>query len=248
MELDNQVTVLIPTSPIPRHPSTNLIEECVGAIRFYFPTAKVIIMADGVRPALDHRREQYAGYLAALAELCFGPGLKLGNTDLKIFSEHSQQAVMAAHTLHHYVTTPLMMFVEHDAMLRQDPAINFSAIFDLLLHNIANVVRLYSWSDIWHEHQHLMRGEFVHEGARFVKTVQYSQWPLVSRTDYHKKILKEHFRPGQKAMIETVMYSPVVEHPWEGHRVVIYQDGQITFTHRDGRTDEQTGVRDPGDW
>src|SRR5689334_13225915 len=112
MPFDNLVTILIPTSPIPRHPDTSLIEECVGAIRSYFSTARIIIMADGVRPSVAYRREQYDGYKTRLAELC--NKFKLGRTELKIFSEHSQQAIMTANVLQHHVDTSLIMFVEHD--------------------------------------------------------------------------------------------------------------------------------------
>src|SRR5579859_1773176 len=117
--LDDQVTILIPTSPIPRHPDTSLIEECVGSIRIHFPKARIIIMADGVRPQVEHRREQYAEYKEKLAKLC--NEFKLGRTELCIFSEPSQQATMTKNVLHHHVNTPLIMFVEHDAVFRDQP-------------------------------------------------------------------------------------------------------------------------------
>jgi len=247
MTLDNQITILIPTSPIPRHPATDLIEECVGALRCYFPTAWVVIMADGVRPQVEHRREQYIEYKRRLGER-----IKTGSlgprTQLVEFPEYSQQAIMTR-TVLEQVDTPLILFVEHDAILRTEPPIAFPAILNLLLDDSANVVRFYNWADIWHEHVPMMRGEFEYAGTRFVKTAQYSQWPLVSRTDYHRKILSEWFIPGQRAMIETVMHGPVARsRRWEDHKIVIYLDGGLAFTHRDGRTDETTGRRDPADW
>ena len=244
--LDDLVTCLIPTSPIPRHPSTDLIEACVGGIRNHFPAARIIIMVDGVRPPVEHRREQYAGYKEALAKLC-NEG-KLGRTELCVFAEPSQQAIMTANVLHHHVTTPLILFVEHDAVFRQYPPIAWPAIFDLLNSGKANLVRFYGWQDVWHEHAYLMRGEFNYEGSRFVKTVQYSQWPLVSRTDYHRHLLEKHFRPGQRAMIEPVVYGSVETAPWEENKIVIYLDQDLVFQHRDGRTDEVTGLRDPVEW
>jgi hypothetical protein len=243
--LDNEVTVLIPTSPIPRHPKTDLIESCVDSVRRYFPTARVIVMVDGVRPQVAHRREQYAGYKEALAKLA-NEG-KLGRTELCVFSDPSQQAVMTRNVLHHHVTTPLILFVEHDAILRKEPAINFPAIFDLLLNSGVNVVRFYNWVDIYHEHEYLMRGELPYDGARFVKTVQYSQWPLVSRTDYHRELLKR-IPVDQKTMIEPAVYYDVARKEWEDNKIVIYLDGERAFTHVDGRADETTGVRDPAEW
>jgi hypothetical protein len=246
MNLDSQVTILIPTSPIPRHPATDLLEECVAGVRVHLPTAHLILLADGVRPQVANRRAQYAEYLKRVCKLV-NDG-KLGNAKMSVFANHSQQAIMTRNVLHHHVNTPLILFLEHDAIFRSAPPINFSAIFDLLLQNQANLVRFYGWQDIYHEHAYLMRGELIHQGARFVKTVQYSQWPLVSRTDYHVKLLDKHAKPGQVTMIESVAYGPVAGAPWEDNKIVIYLDQELVFRHRDGRTDEATGVRDPGEW
>lgn len=257
MRLDDQVTVLIPTSPIPRHPATELIEQCVDAIRFYLPTAKILIMCDGVRPSVENRRGQYAEYLKNLAAVVNSG--KMGNTELKVFTDFSQQAIMTKNVLHHYVHTPLMMFVEHDAILRTEPKIFFELIFDALLDGTFNLVRFYNWNDIWHEHEHLMRGDItrtrtymngdvaMQDVARFVKTVQYSQWPLISRTDYHKRLLDEVV-PGRYTMIEPMVYYRVAGEDWEKNKIGIYIDGLKTFTHVDGRVDPNTGRKDPGEW
>jgi hypothetical protein len=245
MGLDNLVTCLIPTSPIPRHPDTGLVERCVAAVRHYFPTAHCVLLADGVRPQVAHRKDQYAEYLKRLVNLV-NDG-KLGNTKLSVYANHSQQAIMTRNVLHHHVTTPLILFVEHDAVLRTEPPINFEVIFDLLLRKEANLVRFYNWKDIWHEHEYLMRGELTHAGQRFVKTVQYSQWPLVSRTDYHQNLLKA-LPPHQVTMIEPAVYYRVANSEWEDHKILIYLDGDLPFEHVDGRLDEATGVKDPCEW
>jgi len=243
--LDDQVTALIPTSPIPRHPDTGLIEECIGGIRSYFPEARIIVMADGMRPAVEHRRGQYEEYKKRLAEKI--DSHQLGRTELMLFDEPWQQAEMTKRTLEK-VTTPLILFVEHDAVFQPETKVVFSDIFDLLLKGDANIVRFYNWKDIWWEHAYLMRGEFTHGSSRFVKTVQYSQWPLVSRTDYHRKILSEYFAPFERKMIETKMYGPVASSQWEEHKIVIYLNGELPFMHHDGRTDRVTGRRDPAEW
>jgi hypothetical protein len=147
------------------------------------------------------------------------------------------------------VKTPLIMFVEHDAMLRKDPPINWQASADLILSGQANVVRLYNWPEIWHEHAYLMHGAIEFEGVHFTRTTQYSQWPLLSSTEYHRKILDKYHLSLRRVMIETMVYGHVACQPWEKNKIVIYgPDGSKTFTHRDGRTDEKTGVRDPGEW
>jgi hypothetical protein len=245
MSLDDQVTIIIPTSAIPRHPDTGLLERCVASIRRYFPVAHCTIMADGIRPQVANRREQYTEYLKKLAALV-NEG-KLGNTKLSVYANHSQQAIMTRNVIHHHVMTPLILFVEHDAILRSEPPLKFEVIFDLLLQKQANLVRFYNWKDIWHEHEYLMRGELTHAGVRFVKTVQYSQWPLVSRTDYHQELLRR-IPPYQVTMIEPAVYYPVANGAWEDNKILIYLDGELPFEHVDGRLDEATGVKDPAEW
>lgn len=238
---DDLVTALIPTSPIPRHPDTSLIEECIQSIRFYFPSCRIVVMADGVRGQVAHRREQYEQYKTCLSEKLRG----YGACELRAFPEYTQQCGMTAEVLK-TVDTSNILFVEHDAILRRDPQLKFGAILTLLGMGEANLVRFYNWADIWHEHQPLMHGEFEYGGARFVKTTQYSQWPLVSNTDYHRHLLRDHWK-GDRKMIETVMYGPVIAAPWERNKIVVYLDGGLAFTHRDGRSDEN-GVRDPSEW
>lgn len=241
------LTILIPTSPIPRHPDTSMLEECVDAVRFYLPEEPLVIMADGVRPSVEHRRQQYAEYIDRVHHLVVSG--RFGQATVRVFEGPSQQAIMARETLRS-VTTSLIAFIEHDAILRNAPLININDICQVLSSGEANVVRLYAWGQrIWPEHEFLMRGSFTCGSSNFVRTVQYSQWPLFSRTDYHRRILDQYFKPGQRAMIETVMYSPVLRNAWEEHRIVIYgPDESPTFSHRNGRLDETTGYRDPAEW
>lgn len=222
-----------------------MIEECLAGVRGYFPDAEILVMADGVRPAVEHRRAAYNEYLNRLMQKV--NTFKFGRTELVVFNDWHQQALMTKQVLQD-VKTPLIMFMEHDAVFRHNPPVDFNAIFSLLLAEGANLVRFYNWADVWHEHAYLMRGEFTHQGARFVKTVQYSQWPLVSRTDYHRRILDRYFKPGQRSMIESGMYGPVAGSRWEEHKIVIYFNGGLVFEHKDGRTDPATGKRDPAEW
>lgn len=246
MNLDDLTTVLIPTSPIPAHPSTEMIERCIDSVRKYFPSAQMYVMADGVRPQIENRRAQYQDYVHNLFDRQRDG--RFGRCEIRVFPDFSQQAIMTRRTLEG-VERPLVLFVEHDVTLRQEPALNFNAIASIIMSGTANMVRLYHWEKIWHEHVHLMRGEIEHDGVKFVKTVQYSQWPNMGSLDYYRRILSNYFQPTQRNMIETVMYGPVVGAPWEQNKIVIYApENMDTFVHMNGRVDERSGVRDPGDW
>ena len=41
------ITVLVPTSPIPSHPSTAILDACLAAVRAQLPDAQIVIAADG---------------------------------------------------------------------------------------------------------------------------------------------------------------------------------------------------------
>lgn len=240
---DDQVTILIPTSPIPSHPSTAIIDEVIAGVRRYFPTAKIIIMCDGVRPSVEHRRGQYALYLLMLA----GRYKDDSNISLKVFSDPTQQAWMVRETLKE-VTTPFVLFNEHDAILKTDPAIEWDAIFHLLETEDANLVRFYHWDRIWWEHEYLMKGHFIFENVEFVRTIQFSGWPLIAKTGYLTQLVTNYFGPSDRKMIETGLYGPICAAPWEANKMVIYYPANAdTFIHRNARVSDD-GIKDPGEW
>lgn len=241
--LDSQVTILIPTSPIPSHPSTTIIDEVISGLRGYFPTARIIIMCDGVRPSVEHRRGQYYQYLLNLDEKWKHDP----NVMFKVFQDPTQQAWMTRETLKE-VTTPFVLFNEHDAILRPDPPIEWGAIFHLLHTDDANLVRFYHWDRIWWEHEYLMREHFTFEDVEFVRTVQFSGWPLIAKTEYFQRLMTDYFHPTERKMIETGLYGPICSAPWNIHKMVIYYPKQAnTFIHRNGRVSDQ-GIKDPGEW
>lgn len=237
--MDDKITVLIPTSPIPSHPETGILEKVISSVRFHLPSAEIIIMMDGVRDNLQHRRGQYEEYKQRVIDKCNN---EWHNVLPLVFDKHTQQADMTKRALD-LVKTPLVMFIEHDAYLTDD-TIQWDAIAGTLLAGQANMVRLYYYSEIHPEHAYLMEGQFEANGATFVRTRQYSQWPNVATVDFYRRILDQHFQGTATRMIETVMYSPVVEHPWEQYKVVIYYPAGNArrFIHLNGRQG------DPADW
>lgn len=261
MTPSEQITVCIPTSPIPRHPDTSMIENTIKSIRFHLPESPIIIMADGVRPNVEHRRWQYKGYTEHLKQMIQDGELQ--NVCLSDWVPYTQQAKMMRETLDILVTTPYVLFCEHDGELvtnfnprdgqsitrPEDCHIAWQDILDLLASGGANMVRFYAWDEIHHAHAHLMCGQMIQGASKFIKTTQYSQWPHIARTDFYKKMLADHFAPDAIKMIEIGMYGPVGAAAWDQYRIVIYYpDGNARrFYHRNGRADEN-GVQDPVDW
>ena len=246
----DRITVLMPTSPIPAHPSTAVIEETLSSVRSRPELAgcEIIIMCDGVREAQEDRKADYYEYIRRLQRLC----RNIPNVWVKVFDEHTHQAGMTKETLTH-VHTPTILFVEHDAPLIGH--IPFENLVDAVLSE-ADVVRLHHETHVLDPHKYLMLDETPKEvaGVPMLRTVQWSQRPHVANTGFYRQILEEHFDlPREHWMIETRMYSIVFtawrefkEAGWNSFRVWMYApEGNIKrSTHLDGRGDAKSWETD----
>jgi len=256
--IDDIVTCVIPTSPVPSHPSTTIIEKTIQSIRFHLPESRIIVMADGVRPQVEHRRAQYEEYKNQLSKRL----LEYGRIEMAVFDQPTQQAWMLRETLKK-ITTPLVLFIEHDTYLPtiqnprddgsihpEDCAFAWQDIADVITYNKVNMVRFYLWEKIWHEHEHLMHGRLTQGNSTFIKTTQYSQWPNMGSANFYREILSRHFQPTERKMIEIGMYGPVANTPWETFRISIYypEPNARRFYHMNARVDSVTGIRDTAEW
>lgn len=204
--MKEQLTILIPTSPIPSHPDTAILDETIANIRKY-TDAKIIIMFDGVHSSLEHRREQYEQYKESVREkMCMG---EYGDCDVVLFTEHEHQARMTRKVLEDEVRTPLIMFCEHDTSPIGD--IPFSDICACVEDSaIINSIRFNIFDRIPDEHQYLMLERFKWNGElELTRTIQWSQRPSISKTKWYRDILNDFFKPDAKTMIEDVMHSVV---------------------------------------
>jgi len=235
--MNNQLTVLIPTSPIPCHPSTEILDETIANIRKY-TDAEIIIMCDGVHPKLEHRRKDYEEYIRMIQEVAY----EYGKYRVIVHQEHKHQAIMTREALA-LVDTPLIMFCEHDC----------SPIMEIPFNDICNVVERtpginYMRFNIFHtileEHEYLMLGSEDIAGIKFRRTVQFSARPHIARTDWYREILTKYFKPEDKTMIEDVMHGVVIE----GHKIdgtdfglgIYTPDGnQLRSYHSDGRGNDE---------
>lgn len=237
-----EVTILIPTSPIPSHPTTGIIDEVVASARFWFPDAPIVIMADGVWEGVQHRRRDYEDYLARLKN-------RYTNMTLSGFAQHSSQAKMTRMVMEaNIVKTRYILFNEHDIALRTDIKIDWETMIDLLRAGRTDVIRLSGFHEGIHpEHEYLIHGVEYHNNSTFYRTRQWSQWPHISTKAFYLSMLAKHFDPNELKMIEERMHS-VCQIPDGSYlRLLEYvpsprEDGTLDgrcFIHREGRAGDR---------
>lgn len=207
MTLAEHITVLVPTSPIPSHPSTAIIDatleslDCAG-----LGECQVIVMADGVRTEQADRASDYASYLARLV---------MGGANLYAAPEFLHQAEMTRRALEQ-VATPLILFVEHDTPLTGEiPWLSMCAAIES---GDADVVRLHHEAAILEPHRYLTAGRRrnVH-GVPLVATAQWSQRPHLASAEWYRWMLDTYFGPHARTMIEDRIYSEIAT-PWVERR------------------------------
>jgi len=237
MNLAEEITVIIPTSPIPSHPSTSLIELAIASIRKQLPDCLIMIQADGVRPEQEKFRDQYVAYKLRLWELI--NARKFGWCKMQEFPEFRHQAAMMKETIDK-ITTPLLFYYEHDFILLPE-YVDWRGIVNAIHSKEVNKIRLYYWSSIVPDNKHLMLDEepvFIC-GVPLIRTVQWSQHPHVTSVEFYKSILSQ-FSENCRTMIETYAYSIIANIPWEQTRCAIYAPMPYLkrLSHIHGREEE----------
>lgn len=209
----NDITIVIPTSVIPDHPSTEIIDATIKSVRYHFPNNEIILQIDGIRQEQQHRKENYNEYKSRLLWKCLH---EYSNVLPVIFNKHSHQTTMMKETIS-LIRTPLLFYIESDLPLRTDREIPWQDMMDMLDDpDKANTIRLYLNESIPSEHQYLM-----HEPVGdFLKTSQWSQTPHISRLDYYLKQLLPFV--NDCSYIEDIFYGKVMQENWENHKLWIY--------------------------
>lgn len=219
MNLAEQITIVIPTSPVPSNPSASVIEQVINGIRYHLPFCPMLIQADGVRPEQEKFRKQYEAYLLRLDE-GINAG-KYGPCKMIRFPDFRHQAAMMKESIDR-IETPLFFYLEHDFLMLPE-YVDWRGIANAILSGDVNLVRLYYWSSIIPEHWALMIDKepiFVC-GVPVLRTIQWSQHPHVASIGFYRKML-EWFSPDSRTMIEDRIYPVVAAAPWEEMRCSIY--------------------------
>lgn len=216
----NDITVVIPASPIPSHPDTKIIDETIASIFHHLPNASIVVTFDGVRKENEDRRANYEEHIRR-----FLWKYKDAKVIPYIFDEHIHQVGMMRAIIDS-IKTPLILYMEHDAPLVVDYAIEWDKLCKDILTGFANVIRFHFESRIPDEHKSLMIGE---PENGLLKTVQWSQRPAIASTAFYKRILAEQFSKKAKCFLEDLLHGKLLddfskygEQGWNQWRLFIY--------------------------
>ena len=241
MSATDRITVIIPTSPIPSHPSTAMIEATIHSIRHYLD-CEILVMVDGVRPEQADREADYWEYVRRLMLVAE----RLDNVTPIVSWTHKHQSGLMKTALDH-VTTPFVFFVEHDCPLDGQP-IDFEGILSAMNHHDLNLMRFHHESHVLDEHRDLffeIEPDPDRPGAPFVRTMQWSQRPHIARTAFYVRLMAEYFGDGAITMIEDVLHGVSEfahrKQPPEDWGLAVYapsEGGMRRSLHLDGRSDD----------
>jgi hypothetical protein len=238
----NDVTIILVTSVLPSHPSTDIIDETIKSIRFYFPTNEIIIQIDGLRQEQNNRKQDYDEYKNRILWKCLH---EYTNVLPIIFDKHSHQTTMMRKTIDE-IQTSALLYVEGDTPLTTDLDIEWKKCLDLLAYDKANTIRFHFETIIPEPHSHLMFG--LEDG--FMKTSQWSQRPHLSKVSYYRDVILPPLKDNTYIEIKThgmiqddiAPYGEFSEDGWNKHKLWIYHpEGNIKRSyHLDGREGERS--------
>ena len=245
----NDVTIVIPTSVSPVHPSTELIDEVIRSVRQYFPENEIILQIDGLRKEQNHRKEQYDEYKSRVLWKCLH---EYNNVLPVVFDKHSHQSTMMEKTID-LINTPVMFYIEGDIALQDNLDIDWQQIFDMLDSDAAYTVRFYSFNKfIEPAHMHLM----LEQEGNFIKSFQWSQQPHLSQVKYYRDVVLPNTVPN--LFIEDKFYGKVFAdchetlERWDEHRLWLYnpqdKDDVRVVNNLDGRKGLKKFTSDDEAW
>jgi len=257
---ENLITVITSTSPLASHPSSEIFDKVQQSTQFHLPGVQTFLLCDGIRvPEHESRRAGYELYKDSLRR----------RPNLRIFewADSVQQGFMVREGLRR-VTTPLVLWQEHDYALTLDP-IDWAGIVNAIQQDRARVVRFHNTPDIHPLHQHLMLdcyegadgehgGTKVSEpplvcGVPMIRTRQFWCCPFLTTTKWLRGMMEDEtlFTENTYCEIEPVIYGPISYHPWEDYKVMVYAPSEPSIQrsqHLGGRGHDKDDPKRPMTW
>lgn len=235
----SNITAIIPTSPLPRHPDTSLLEETIKSLRHHERVGEIILTFDGIRKENEHLKEKYEEYIRQVLQKI--PEWK--DVTPIIFDEHLHQVEMFRQVID-MIKTPLVLYVEQDTPVVTDEPIEWELLENHILEGRANVIRLHFEGRIPEAHSHLMLPAEENE-TKLRRTIQWSQRPHLASVPFYQKVLAEHFTPNARCFIEDKLHGAVQDdynisgvEGWDKWRLFIYTPNDTNIKrsyHTDGR-------------
>ena len=222
--LRSKLTIIIPSSPCAAHPGTEMIDECIARIRAYPDLAEceILLTLDGVRPEQSHRRADYYEHVRrVLWRANWDPAWR-GVLPV-VFDRHVHQSGMLLRALR-MVTTPLVMYVEHDTWpVGEIPFARLAAAVEGGAGGL-RMLRLHYDAQIHPEHEYLMldRAPVDCGGVPVRRTRQWSQRPHIARTDFYRDVVAPIFSEGDRTFIEDIVYGRAEGGSWDAWGLGIY--------------------------
>jgi hypothetical protein len=242
------VTIIVVTSIIPDHPSTEMIEKTIESIRYHFPENEIILQIDGLRKEQEHRKADYDEYKNRILWKCMH---QYKNILPLIFDEHLHQTQMMIRTID-IINTSVLLYVEGDAPLVTDEPIDWQKCLDLIDSGQANTIRFHHEGSIPRSHKHLMLGK----SDGFMKTIQWSQRPHLSLVSYYRDSVLPNSDPT--SFIEDKFHGYVQDDfnlhgtaGWDIHKLWIYAPNNQNIKrsyHLDGRKGTRKFTDDDLHW
>lgn len=225
------ITVLIPVSPIPTHPSTEIVDQTIASVRERLPDCEIIVMFDGLPAWFMQYKEAYDKFTQDMLWKINQDG----NMTPLLFDHHKHQSGMVREALK-LVRTPLILFLEQDTPLHNE--IPFDELVETVKTGYVNVLRFHFEAQIHPEHEYLMLDHKPIDilGQPFLRTRQWSQRPHLASTQYYRDICMKYW-DNEPRFIEHIMYGVVVEGNYDEHRLHIYapKGTFVRSKHLDGR-------------
>lgn len=230
----NDITCLIPVSPVPTHPSTEVLDETIASIRERLPDSEIIIMFDGVPAWQEEYRLNYEKFKS---DMLWKINHELQPATPLVFDGHYHQSGKTRKALE-LVRTPLILWAEQDTPLHND--IPFKELAEIVRTGYANVIRFHFEATIPAEHQHLMLDQEPIKilGQPLIRTRQWSGRPMLASTEYYRHICNTYW-DNEPRFIEHIMYGIIAEggDNYDEHRLHIYapKGTLVRSKHLDGR-------------
>jgi hypothetical protein len=232
MNCADKITVIMSSSPIPSHPSTEIIDKVLAGIWNQLPGVRVFLMCDGVRiPEHASRIEAYKEYKRRVLH-------NGGQLMMSEWEDSVQQAFMTREALKH-VQTPLVLWDEHDYLITAD-RIDWEGNIRVIEAGLANVVRFHNLEHIHPLHQHLMLDCFegadgehggrqiceppLVDGVPLIRTIQFWACPFLTTTKWFREQMEDprKFSAETYCEIEPALYTWVNCAPWDEYKVMVY--------------------------